>query len=78
MAVLSGAVEPRHARLSRADRLAVVEILRDTEPNLPDYFQGEVGRIARLHAPVRSMTFGPAAISISRALRSGPWMTVAV
>lgn len=41
--VLSGAAaEPRYARLSRADRLAVVEILRDTKPNLPDYFRGEV------------------------------------
>ena len=41
--VLSGAAtEPRYARLSRADRTAIVEILRDTKPNLPDYFQGEV------------------------------------
>ena len=41
--VLSGAAdEPRYAPLSRDDRTAVVEILRDTKPNLPDYFQGEV------------------------------------
>ena len=41
--VLSGvAAEPRYERLSRADRIAVVEILRDTKPNLPDYFQGEI------------------------------------
>lgn len=41
--VLSGAAaDPRYARLSRADRLAVVEILRDTKPNLPDYFRGEI------------------------------------
>lgn len=41
--VLSGAAaEPRYERLSRADRIAVVEILRDTKPNLPNYFQGEI------------------------------------
>ena len=41
--VLSGAAaEPRYALLSRDDRTAVVEILRDTKPNLPDYFQGEI------------------------------------
>ncbi len=42
-AVLSGAAaEPRYERLSRADRIAVVEILRDTKPNLPDFFQGGI------------------------------------
>lgn len=41
--VLSGAAaEPRYERLPRADRMAVVEILRGTKPNLPDYFQGEI------------------------------------
>ena len=41
--VLSGAAaEPRYTRLSRADRTSVVEILRDTKPSLPDYFQGEI------------------------------------
>jgi len=30
---------PKYAKLSRADRSAVLEILRDTKPNLPDYFQ---------------------------------------
>jgi hypothetical protein len=29
----------RYARLSAADRRAIVEILRDTKPNLPDYFR---------------------------------------
>jgi hypothetical protein len=37
--VLSGQVsEARYARLSAADRQAVVEILRDTKPGLPSYF----------------------------------------
>ena len=37
--VLSGAArEPRYASLSLADRRAVVEILRDTKPDLPTYF----------------------------------------
>ena len=38
--VLSGR-EPqkKYARLSLADRQAVVEILRDTKKDLPDYFQ---------------------------------------
>ena len=37
--VLSGeAREPRYRSLSRADRQAVVEILRDTKPDLPAYF----------------------------------------
>ena len=41
--VASGAADaPRQARLSRADRIAVVEILRDTKPNLPDFFQGDI------------------------------------
>ena len=41
--VLSGAAtEPRYERLSRDDRTAVVEILRDTKPGLPDYFRGEI------------------------------------
>ena len=41
--VLSGAAAaPRYARLSRADRTAVVEILRDTKPNLPGFFRGEI------------------------------------
>jgi hypothetical protein len=31
----------RYARLSRSDRQAVVEILRDTKKELPDYFQRE-------------------------------------
>jgi hypothetical protein len=30
---------PKYARLSLADRRAIVEILRDTKPTLPDYFQ---------------------------------------
>ena len=38
-AVLSGAVaEPPYDRLTFADRQAIVEILRDTKPDLPDYF----------------------------------------
>ena len=37
--VLSGeAAEPRYRALSRADRQAIVEILRDTKPDLPAYF----------------------------------------
>ena len=41
--VLSGGDRsPRYARLSRSDRQAIVEILRDTRKGLPDYFQGEV------------------------------------
>ena len=40
-AVLSGAVtDARYERLSEADRRAVVDILRDTKPGLPDYFSG--------------------------------------
>ncbi len=42
--VLSGeAPEPRYQRLSRDDRQAIVEILRDTKPGLPEYFGGSVG-----------------------------------
>ncbi len=38
--VLSGgAREPRYAALSAEDRTAVLEILRDTKPDLPDYFR---------------------------------------
>ncbi len=38
-AVLSGAVaEAPYDRLTRADRQAIVEILRDTKPDLPDWF----------------------------------------
>lgn len=41
--VLSGTVpEPRYDALSRADRQAVIEILRDTKPDLPAYFAGTV------------------------------------
>jgi hypothetical protein len=41
--VLSGAVpDPRYRGLSRADRQAVLEILRDTKPGLPAYFGGPV------------------------------------
>jgi hypothetical protein len=41
--VLSGAAaEPRYEVLSRQDRLAIVEILRETKTNLPDYFLGDV------------------------------------
>ncbi len=37
--ILSGAESgPRYARLSAADRRAIVEILRDTKPDLPAYF----------------------------------------
>jgi hypothetical protein len=39
-AVLSGAVDDeRYQRLTAQDRRAVVEILRDTKPGLPDYFR---------------------------------------
>jgi hypothetical protein len=42
--VLSGDEDaPRYAGLSRADRQAVVDILRDTKPGLPAYF-GPVSR----------------------------------
>lgn len=42
--VLSGAApEPRYQRLSRDNRQAIVEILRDTKPGLPEYFGGTVG-----------------------------------
>jgi hypothetical protein len=38
--ILSGEEkDSKYTRLSRADRKAIVEILRDTKPNLPDYFQ---------------------------------------
>jgi hypothetical protein len=38
-AILSGAVdEPRYRALALADRQAVVEILKDTKPDLPSYF----------------------------------------
>ena len=38
--VLNGeAKEPRYARFSLLDRQAIVEILRDTKKDLPDYFQ---------------------------------------
>ena len=38
--ILSGAVVgARYERLSFADRRAVVEILRGTKPDLPDYFR---------------------------------------
>ena len=41
--VLSGAApEPRYERLSREDRLAIVEILRETKTTLPEYFHGDV------------------------------------
>jgi hypothetical protein len=37
--VLSGKeIGPRYARLSTADRLAILEILRETKPNLPTYY----------------------------------------
>jgi hypothetical protein len=37
--VLSGAESaPKYARLSPADRRAIIEILRDTKPDLPAYF----------------------------------------
>ena len=38
--VLSGrAAEARYARLTRADRQAIIAILRDTKPGLPTYYQ---------------------------------------
>jgi hypothetical protein len=38
--ILSGReTDTRYARLSVADRQAIVEILRDTKKDLPDYFQ---------------------------------------
>jgi hypothetical protein len=38
--VLSGQEDaPRYARLSGEDRQAILEILRDTKPDLPDYFR---------------------------------------
>jgi hypothetical protein len=38
--IFSGQDQDRkYARLSPADRQAIVEILRDTKPGLPDYFQ---------------------------------------
>jgi hypothetical protein len=42
--VLSGAERGERYRsaLSRADRQAIVEILRDTKPGLPAYFNGAV------------------------------------
>lgn len=41
--ILSGsATENRYRRLSVDDRQAIVEILRDTKPGLPDFFQGTV------------------------------------
>jgi hypothetical protein len=41
--VLSGRdASKKYATLSRADRQAVVEILRDTKKDLPAYFQGQV------------------------------------
>jgi hypothetical protein len=42
--VLSGAERgtSRYARLSRSDRQAIIEILRDTKPDLPPYFQEAV------------------------------------
>ncbi len=40
-AVLSGAAPgPRYARLTAADRTAIIEILRDTKADLPAYFRG--------------------------------------
>lgn len=42
--VLSGEADaPRYERLSHDDRQAIVEILRATKPDLPDYFEGVVG-----------------------------------
>jgi len=43
-AVLSGTTrDERYARLTPADREAVIEILRDTKPDLPSYFrEGDV------------------------------------
>jgi hypothetical protein len=41
--ILSGKDKsPRYARLSLADRRAVVEILRETKSGLPDYFHQPV------------------------------------
>jgi hypothetical protein len=37
--VLSGRAGTAEARLSLADRRAIVEILRDTKPDLPKYFR---------------------------------------
>ena len=38
--VLSGKDNsPKYARVSSADRTSILEILRDTKPNLPDYFR---------------------------------------
>jgi len=38
--VLSGrAADEPYTRLTRADRRAIVEILRDTKPGLPAYYQ---------------------------------------
>jgi hypothetical protein len=40
--VLSGKETDKiYDRLSPADRQAIIEILRDTKPNLPDYFYPE-------------------------------------
>ena len=37
--ILSGqASDPVYARLALDDRQAIIEILRDTKPGLPDYF----------------------------------------
>jgi len=43
-AVLSGAERKERYRqaLSRDDRRAIVEILRDTKPGLPSYFSGAI------------------------------------
>jgi hypothetical protein len=39
--VLSGRETlPRYRRLAKADRHAVVQILRETKPDLPSYFSG--------------------------------------
>jgi hypothetical protein len=41
--ILSGEVSGAlYSGLSRADRQAVVEILRDTKPGLPEYFRGAI------------------------------------
>jgi hypothetical protein len=38
--ILSGEEKaPKYARLSPADRQAIVDILRETKPGLPAYFQ---------------------------------------
>jgi hypothetical protein len=38
--ILSGEeTDKKYARLSLADRQAIIEILRDTKPDLPGYFQ---------------------------------------